>query len=86
MRLPTGFSFGTRPATPDIEPHTEYVQVQRPLRRVLAFARRSIDDVVNDPMAKREVLGYYKLYRQIERGVETSDLERQWRQPAKLAK
>ena len=86
MRLPTGFSFASPVAAPDVEPRTEYVQVQRPLRRVLAFTRRSIDDVVNDPIAKREVLGYYKLYRQIERGVETSDLERQWRQPAKLAK
>lgn len=57
---------------------TEYILVQRPLRRVLAFTRRSIDDVVNDPVAKREVLGYYKLYRQVERTSEVRELERQW--------
>jgi len=57
---------------------TEHVMIQRPLQRVLAFTRRSIDDVVNDPIVKREVLGYYKLYRQIGRAVEVSELERQW--------
>ena len=57
---------------------TEFIQVQRPLRRILAFTRRGIDDVVNDPIVKREVLGYYKLHRQIERATETRELERQW--------
>ncbi len=52
--------------------------VQAPLRRVLAFTRRSIDDVVNNPLAKREVLGYYKLHKQIQRGMEVCDLEQQW--------
>ena len=55
-----------------------YVEVDRPLRRVLAFTRRSIDDVVNSPVAKAEVLGYYKLSRWIERRSEAVDLERQW--------
>ncbi len=40
---------------------TEFLLVQRPIQRILAFTRRSIDDVVNDPIAKRELLGYYKL-------------------------
>lgn len=57
---------------------TEYFLVQRPLQRVLAFTRRSIDDVVNDPIAKREVLGYFKLYKQVARSIEVGDLERQW--------
>ena len=57
---------------------TEFIQVQRPLRRILAFTRRSIDDVVNDPIAKREVLGYYKLHKQISRTIEVRELERQW--------
>lgn len=57
---------------------TEFILVQRPLRRILAFTRRSIDDVVNDPITKNEVLGYYKLHKQIERAAETRDLERQW--------
>jgi hypothetical protein len=59
-------------------PKIERVVVARPLHRVLAFTRRSIHDVVNDPIAKREVLGYYKLHRWVERGCEIVDLERQW--------
>lgn len=58
--------------------HTEHVVVQRPLRRVLAFTRRTIDDVVNDPIAKREVYGFFKLHRQVERRCEIVELERQW--------
>jgi hypothetical protein len=60
------------------ENHIEQVLTQRPLQRVLAFTRRSIDDVVNSPIAKNQVIGFYKLYRQIERQGETTDLERQW--------
>ena len=56
----------------------EHVIVQRPLQRVLAFTRRSIDDVINDPIARNEVRGYYKLYRWVQRGSEVSELERQW--------
>jgi aromatic ring hydroxylase len=57
---------------------TEYVQVQRPLQRVMAFRGRSIDDVVNSPLIKNEIYGYWKLYRQIQRHSEVVDLERQW--------
>jgi hypothetical protein len=57
---------------------TEFVLTQRPLQRILAFTRRSIDDVVNDPIAKREVLGYYKLSKQIARAGEVRELESQW--------
>jgi hypothetical protein len=57
---------------------TEFLLVQRPLQRILAFTRRSIDDVVNDPIAKNEVLGYYKLHKQVRRAMETRELERQW--------
>ena len=56
----------------------ESTVVQRPLRRMLAFTGRSIDDVVNSPIAKREVLGYYKLHKQITRVGEVRDLEWQW--------
>ena len=52
--------------------------VQRPLTRVLAFIGRTIDDVVNDPIVKNQVYGYYKLHRRIERSNEIRDLERQW--------
>jgi hypothetical protein len=56
----------------------EFVLRQRQLRRVLAFTGRSIDDVVNDPIAKNQVRGYFKLAKQIERAGEVTDLERQW--------
>jgi hypothetical protein len=62
----------------DNGPTMSYVLTQHPLRRVLAFARRSIDDVVNSRAAKREVFGYFKLHRRIERTCESVDLERQW--------
>jgi hypothetical protein len=66
----------TMPA--DAGPRTEHMLVQQPLRRVLAFTGHSIDDVVNNPVVKNEVLGYYKLYRQVQRACEVVDLERQW--------
>jgi hypothetical protein len=59
------------------DPHVEHV-VRRPLNRVLAFIGRTIDDVVNDPLVKNQVYGYYKLHRQIERTSEIRELERQW--------
>jgi hypothetical protein len=37
------------------------------LRRVLNFTRYTIDDVINDPYARYQVCGYYRLHRQIER-------------------
>jgi hypothetical protein len=57
---------------------TELVQIQRPLGRIFGHLNCSIDDVVNDRIAKNAVLGYYKLSRQITRGCEIVDLERQW--------
>ena len=48
---------------------------------MLDFTGKSIDDVVNDPIAKRLVLGYYKLHRWTEREMEIGDLERQWSMP-----
>jgi len=56
----------------------EYVQVQFALRRVLAFLGLSIHDVINDPMARNKVAGYYKLHRWIESRAEVMELERQW--------
>jgi hypothetical protein len=67
-----------RSAPVDLADPTEYIVVQRPLRRILAFTGRSIDDVVNNSIVKREVLGYYKLHKQIHRSAEVRDLERQW--------
>ena len=52
--------------------------VQRPLDRVLAFTAHTIHDVINDPIARNRVIGYYKLHRWVQRASEVSDLERQW--------
>lgn len=57
---------------------TEFVLSQRPLRRVMAFAGRSIDDVVNCPIAKREVAFYFKVGRWMERRIDLLELEEQW--------
>jgi hypothetical protein len=56
----------------------ERVIVQRPLQRVLAFLGYSIDDVCNDPIVRNQVIGYYKLHREVLRTCEVADLERQW--------
>ena len=56
----------------------EQVLTQRPLHRVLAFTGNTIDDVVNSPVVKNQVLGYYRLHRQVERQSEITELERQW--------
>jgi hypothetical protein len=67
------------PGGPELErERTEYVVVQRALHRILAFTRRTIDDVVNSPIAKNEVRGYYKLHRWVERESEISEMERAW--------
>jgi len=60
-------------------PAVTYLLIQRPLHRILAFTGRSIDDVVNNPISKNEILGYFKLHKQIERAGEITELERQWR-------
>lgn len=57
---------------------TEFVLTQRPLRRIMAFAGRSIDDVVNCPIAKRQVAHYFKLGRWMDRRIEMLELEAQW--------
>jgi hypothetical protein len=59
-------------------PRVQVVIVQRPLDRILSFTGYSIDDVVNNPIAKHALIGYYKLSRQIDRRSECVDLERQW--------
>jgi hypothetical protein len=56
----------------------EYVIVQKALHRVLAFTGRTIDDVVNDPVARNHVRGYFKLHRWVERQSEISEMERAW--------
>ena len=72
------FNFGRTYAPPPPGGRTEVVHLQNALRRVLSFTGHTIDDVVNSPLAKAKVLGFYKLHRWVERENETSDLERQW--------
>ena len=74
LRLP-GLGFSHRPYRGQA---TEYIVIQQPLRRVLAMIGRTIDDVVNNPIAKNEVFGYYKVYKMVERQSEVLDLEQQW--------
>ena len=64
--------------SPAIGEPIEEIVVQRPLDRVLAFTGYSIDDIVNDPIAKNAVFGYFKLARFISRQCEIVDLETQW--------
>jgi hypothetical protein len=52
--------------------------ILRRLSRVLSFTRLTIDDVVNSPIAKNQVRGYWKLSKQIDRQSETTELEKQW--------
>jgi len=58
--------------------NVEQVAVRQPVHRILAFLGRSIDEVCNDPIVRNQVFGYYKLYRQIERSGEITELERTW--------
>ena len=67
-----------RPAVPDFAEGVRRVVPHRRLARLLAFAGRSIDEVVNSGIAKREVAHLFKLDRQIERRAEVLELERQW--------
>ena len=69
-----GREFPSAEETPTIE----HVIVQQPLDRILAFTGRSIDDVVNNPLAKQHVYGYYKLHRWMSREAELAELERSW--------
>ncbi len=58
--------------------HVEHVLIQKTLARIFAFTGVTIDDVVNNPIARNKVVSYYKLHRWIDRECEISDLERQW--------
>jgi hypothetical protein len=52
--------------------------MERRLNRVLSFTRLTIHDVVNSPIAKNMVRGYWKLSMQIDRQSELTELEKQW--------
>ena len=60
------------------QPDVSHVMVHHPLRRVLNFTGHTIDDVINDPIVKNKVRGYFKLHKFVQRRCEIVDLERQW--------
>ena len=70
--------FGRNPLPREAPGKNEQVVVQRVLSRVLALTGHTIDDVVNSPIIKRKILGFYKLHNWVQRESEISDLERQW--------
>jgi hypothetical protein len=76
--MANSLGFGNLDRLTPADTGVEFVVRQRQLHRVLAFTGRSIDDVVNDPIAKNQVRGYFKLAKQIERAGEVTELERQW--------
>jgi hypothetical protein len=61
----------------DAQALVRHVVVNR-LNRVLAFTGLTIHDVVNNPIAKNQVRGCFKLSKMIDRRSEIVDLERQW--------
>lgn len=61
-----------------------HVLQHRPLQRALEATDRTIDEVVNDPLARNQVAGFYKLHYWVERESERSELERQWAAPSVL--
>jgi hypothetical protein len=66
------------------EGQSEFVQLQGVLRHILASTGKTIHDVINDPIARNQVRGYYKLHRWIAREVEIGELERQWNEPTRI--
>ena len=56
--------------------------VQQPLDRILNFLNRDIHDVINDPIVRGQVYGYFKLDKQIRRLSEVVEMERAWNRAA----
>ena len=77
MPEPFQFQTGAR-LVPDFTPGATHVIPQRRLGRLLAFAGKTIDDVVNCRVAHRELALYFKIDRDITRRTEILELENQW--------
>jgi hypothetical protein len=65
---------------PDRDPTGSTLVLRRTstLRRILAHTDLSIHDVINSPVARNRVAGYYRLSLHIDRRADTLTLERQW--------
>jgi hypothetical protein len=72
-----GFN-GFRGLGPQDDQKTELLTRQRELRKILAFAGWSIDDVIDNPIARNEVRHWYKVGRWMSRELEIAALEKQW--------
>ena len=59
-------------------PRVEYVQRSSDLQRLLRFSGWSIDDVVNNPLAKSDLLRWHKIGRWTNRRLDIHELEKQW--------
>ena len=77
-----GLFHASLPHAPEIG--AEHVLQHRPLQRALECTRRTIDEVINDPFARNQVAGFYKLHCWVERETERSELERQWAMPSRV--
>ncbi len=53
--------------------YVEVLTEAQALNRVLEFTGYTIHDVVNDPIVRNAVTGYYRLYRYVEWYCETRD-------------
>jgi hypothetical protein len=72
------FSIEPISLTAQPNPSPQFVIVDRPLDRILAFTGFDIHDVVNNPVARNAVFGYFKLHKFVQRRCEIVELERQW--------
>ena len=76
MRDVLGISIANFPA-PE-QPRASFVLKQHELRRLLNFAGWTIDDVVQNPIARRDVRNWYKLHRATQRRLDVLELEQHW--------
>lgn len=73
--------FGQNPFLPQVRPGPTIelrMRRQNALERILSHTGKSIHDVINCPIARQTVVGYYKLSKDVERREEIVELERQW--------
>ena len=79
MAQTNGLGFGGVNSFEALSPgRTEHVHLVRPLSKLLEFRRRTIDDIVNSPVVKNEISGYWKMQKQMDRRLQIGELERQW--------
>lgn len=68
----------SRPRAVAADTPITHVQRERRFARLLAFAGWTIDDVVSNPIAKRDIVRWFKTDRRMHRQLEVLALEKQW--------